>query len=58
MFALAMAIEFGQRVTKQGIMDFDDVLFGMVGFLVFFIIYQFILVILKAIQSFIKDRKR
>ena len=58
MFALAMAIEFGQRVTRQGIMDFDDVLFGMVGFLVFFIIYQFILVILKAIQSFIKDRKR
>ena len=58
MFALAMAIEFGQRVTQQGIMDFDDVLFGMVGFLVFFVIYQFILVILKAIQSFIKDRKR
>ncbi len=58
MFALALAIEFGQRVTRQGIIDFDDVLFGMVGFVVFFFIYQFVLLILKVIPSFIKDRKR
>lgn len=59
MFALALAIEFGQRITRQGIMDFDDVLSGMVGFVVFFVAYQIILFVIKAIQSFInKDRKR
>lgn len=59
MFALALAIEFGQRVTRQGVMDFDDVLSGMVGFVVFFLAYQFVIFIIKAIQSFIyKDRKR
>ena len=59
MFALALAIEFGQRVTRQGVMDFDDVLSGMVGFVAFFLAYQFVIFIIKAIQSFInKDRKR
>lgn len=59
MFALALAIEFGQRVTRQGVMDFDDVLSGMVGFVVFFLAYQFVIFIIKAIQSFVnKDRKR
>ena len=59
MFSFALAIEFGQRVTKQGIMDFEDVLFGMVGFLVFFVIYQIMLILLNVIPSFIKkDRKR
>mgnify|MGYP004702446121 CR=1 FL=1 len=59
MFALALAIEFGQRVTRQGVMDFDDVLSGMVGFVVFFLTYQFVIFIIKAIQSFVnKDRKR
>jgi glycopeptide antibiotics resistance protein len=52
MFALALAIEFGQRYTKQGIMDFDDVLYGIYGFIAFFIIYQIILKILSFIKSF------
>ncbi len=52
MFALALAIEFGQRYTKQGIMDFDDVLYGIYGFIAFFIIYQIILMILSFIKSF------
>ena len=40
MFALALAIEFGQRYTNQGVMDFDDVLYGIYGFIAFFVIYQ------------------
>lgn len=51
MFAIALAIEFGQRYTKQGIMDFDDVLYGIYGFIAFFLIYQVIVWILKAIKS-------
>lgn len=50
MFALALAIEFGQRYTKQGIMDFDDVLYGIYGFIAFFLVYQTILRIIKTIK--------
>jgi glycopeptide antibiotics resistance protein len=50
MFALALAIEFGQRYTNQGIMDFDDVLYGIYGFIAFFLVYQVGLKIIKAIK--------
>lgn len=39
MVGLALAIEIGQRVTQEGIMDFNDVVSGVYGFLVFFSIY-------------------
>lgn len=39
MFALAMAIEFGQRITNQGIMDYEDVVAGMMGVALFMTIY-------------------
>lgn len=58
MFALALAIEFGQRYTKQGIMDFDDVLYGIYGFIVFFIVYQIGLWILKKIKSIYTKKRR
>lgn len=57
MFALALAIEFGQRYTQQGIMDFDDVLYGIYGFIVFFLLYQIINWTIKSIKSFF-DKKR
>lgn len=57
MFALALAIEFGQRYTKQGVMDFDDVLYGIYGFIVFFILYQLLNWIIRTIKSSI-DKKR
>ncbi len=57
MFALALAIEFGQRFTKQGVMDFDDVLYGIYGFIVFFVLYQIGYWIFKSIKSFF-DKKR
>lgn len=50
MFALALAIEFGQRYTNQGVMDFDDVLYGIYGFIAFFIIYQVGLKIVQLIR--------
>lgn len=57
MFALALAIEFGQRYTQQGIMDFDDVLYGIYGFIVFFILYQIINWMIKSITPLF-DKKR
>jgi glycopeptide antibiotics resistance protein len=57
MFALALAIEFGQRYTGQGIMDFDDVLSGIYGFIVFLVLYQIAVWIFKSLKSYI-DKKR
>lgn len=57
MFALALAIEFGQRYTQQGIMDFDDVLYGIYGFIVFFVLYQLINWMIRSIKSLF-DKKR
>jgi glycopeptide antibiotics resistance protein len=57
MFALALAIEFGQRYTGEGIMDFDDVLSGIYGFIVFLVVYLLGVWIVRLIKSLI-DKKR
>lgn len=51
-FALALAIEFGQGITKTGIMDFEDVLYGLYGFITFMVVYHLIL----TLASFFKKR--
>jgi glycopeptide antibiotics resistance protein len=51
LLGLALAIEVGQRVTKQGVMDFNDIVSGVNGFLVFFAIYF----IFELISRFIKS---
>lgn len=51
LLGLAMAIEVGQRVTKQGVMDFNDVVSGVYGFLVFFAIYFLFELISRFIKS-------
>ena len=39
---IAFAIEIGQGVTGTGAMEFDDILFGIIGFLFFFVIFALI----------------
>ena len=39
---VAFAIEIGQGVTGSGAMEFDDILFGIIGFLFFFVIFALI----------------
>ncbi len=39
---IAFAIEIGQGVTGSGAMEFDDILFGITGFLFFFVIFALI----------------
>ena len=40
MTVLGFAIEIGQRITGTGNMDFDDIVAGLYGVLVFFVIYS------------------
>ncbi|MCD8325359.1 MAG: hypothetical protein LUC90_01380 [Lachnospiraceae bacterium] len=39
---LTFAIEIGQRVTDTGVMEFADIMFGLVGFLFMFFIFSLI----------------
>lgn len=52
MTVLGFAIEIGQRITGTGDMDFGDVISGLYGVLVFFLIYsvyRFVVFVIKRI---------
>lgn len=36
---ITFAIEIGQKITGTGVMEFADIMFGVVGFLIIFLIY-------------------
>lgn len=46
---LTFAIEIGQKITGTGVMEFADIMFGVVGFLVMFFIFAIIRSIIKGI---------
>lgn len=52
---LTFAIEIGQKITDTGIMEFSDIVFGVMGFILFFFIFAFVRevyhLICKAIKS-------
>lgn len=50
---ITFAIEIGQKVTKTGKMEFADIVFGVFGFLLMFIIFDLIRVVVKFIIKFI-----
>ena len=54
MIVLTFSIEIGQKITGTGSMEFADIAFGMVGFLLFFLIYA----VLRAVWLFIVKRIR
>ena len=39
---ITFAIEIGQRITHTGVMDFADIMFGVVGFIFMFIVFSMI----------------
>ncbi len=39
---ITFAIEIGQRVTHTGVMEFADIMFGVVGFLFMFLVFSVI----------------
>lgn len=50
---VTFAIEIGQRVTHTGAMEFADIVFGNVGFIVMFLIFSVFRGIYKGIRRFI-----
>ena len=53
---LTFAIEIEQKITKSGVMDFDDILFGVWGFMLMFLIYAIIRGIIIGIYHLITRR--
>lgn len=52
---ITFAIEIGQKVTNTGNMEFADIVFGIVGFIVMFFIFAVIREIYKGIVSLTCD---
>ena len=55
MVVLTFAIEIGQGITHTGTMDFDDIVFGLVGFMVMFLIFAAIRSIILAVVKLVKS---
>ncbi len=52
---ITFAVEIGQGATGTGAMEFDDIMYGVVGFLFFFVIFAMIRGVILLIAHFFKD---
>jgi len=53
---ITFAIEIGQRVTNTGVMEFKDIMFGVLGFISMFMVFSVIRGIYHLILKFIFRR--
>lgn len=58
MVVITFAIEIGQGFTGTGLMEFDDIVFGLVGFMFLFLIFVIIRFIFLAIIGAFKKRNK
>lgn len=60
-FTLLMVIVFGieieQKITRKGNMELDDIVWGLLGFLVFYAIYLIIVWASKAVKNYYNSVK-
>ena len=55
---ITFAIEIGQKVTGTGNMEFADIVMGVFGFIVMFVVFSVVRGIYKLIRNLIRgDRK-
>ncbi len=55
---ITFAIEIGQRVTNTGVMDFADIMFGVLGFISMFLIFSAFRGIYHLILGLIQEKDR
>lgn len=58
MVVLTFAIEIGQGLTHTGAMELDDIVSGLVGFMVMFLIFAAIRAVVLAIYHLVKSWKK
>jgi len=54
---ITFAIEIGQKVTNTGNMDFADIVFGIVGFIVMFFAFSIVRGVYHGILDFIRKKR-
>lgn len=54
---ITFAIEIGQKVTNTGNMEFADIMMGVMGFVVMFVIFSIIRAIYKGIRSIFQNSR-
>lgn len=55
---ITFAIEIGQKVTNTGNMEFEDIVMGVMGFVVMFVIFALLREVYKGIKSLIRREKK
>lgn len=55
---ITFAIEIGQKVTNTGNMEFEDIMMGVKGFVVMFVIFALLREVYKGIKSLIRREKK
>ena len=58
MVVITFAIEIGQKITNTGHMEFADIMYGMVGYLVMFFVFVVIRWIFRRIRCLIRKMRR
>ncbi|MGN1187966.1 MAG: hypothetical protein ACI4R6_05690, partial [Lachnospiraceae bacterium] len=53
---ITFAIEIGQKISNTGNMEFDDIVFGVMGFLGMFVVFAAVRGIYHGIRWFLKNR--
>lgn len=56
MIVVVFAIEIQQKITNRGNMEFDDILYGIYGFLYAFAIYAFIRILIYIYKKYISPK--
>ncbi|MCR4567358.1 MAG: hypothetical protein K5769_04870 [Pseudobutyrivibrio sp.] len=51
---MTFAIEIGQKITHTGVMDFNDIVFGVWGFMLMFAIFAVLRFIFRSVISLFK----
>ncbi|MBQ1305403.1 MAG: hypothetical protein IIY44_03295 [Erysipelotrichales bacterium] len=57
MIVITFAIEIGQRITGTGVMEFDDIVAGIAGFIFLFCVFLILRGIVLYIRRFFRERK-
>lgn len=55
---ITFAIEIGQKATNTGAMEFADIVFGVVGFIVMFLIFSVFRAIYKGFRRVIQEHSK
>ena len=58
MIVITFAIEIGQKITGTGNMEFADIVFGILGFLLFFEVFGLVRVIYHLLIQFANNHKK